>query len=271
MRIAILYICTGRYTIFWPEFYASCEEFFFKGHAKEYFVFTDGALKYSSIDNVHRIEQKRLGWPYDTLQRFNLFRSQERLLEKFDLIFFCNANIEFMQQVDQKILPKDECSIIVTQHPGYVDKKECDFPFERDQRSLAYIGYGRGEVYACGGFNGGYTSAYLRMITTLSDNIEADLNNGIIARWHDESHLNRYIQDHPYHLLPVSYCYPQYEIFREKEIVRIRDKACFGGSSMLRDQPRVLRVRLKDQLRYFAGKSGLLPYLRHIRKMLKIR
>lgn len=42
MKIAILYICTGKYNQFWDGFYKSSEEYFLKGKAeKEYFVFTD--------------------------------------------------------------------------------------------------------------------------------------------------------------------------------------------------------------------------------------
>lgn len=42
MRIAILYICTGKYNVFWDGFYKSSEKFFLKDEAeKEYFVFTD--------------------------------------------------------------------------------------------------------------------------------------------------------------------------------------------------------------------------------------
>ena len=40
-RIAIFYICTGKYDIFWNDFFASSENHFCRGHQKHYFVFTD--------------------------------------------------------------------------------------------------------------------------------------------------------------------------------------------------------------------------------------
>ena len=42
-RVAILYICTGKYNIFFADFYRSAEEYLLtdKQYKKEYFVWTD--------------------------------------------------------------------------------------------------------------------------------------------------------------------------------------------------------------------------------------
>jgi hypothetical protein len=34
------------------------------------------------------------------------------------------------------------------------------------------------------------------MVTTMKNNIDIDMKNGVIAVWHDESHLNKFIVDH---------------------------------------------------------------------------
>ena len=264
VNIAVLYICTGRFTLFWPEFFASCEEFFFQGERKEYVVFTDRPLAPCPPGIVHRIEQAQLGWPHDTLQRFSLFVGQADRLRNFDLVFFCNANVEFLRPVGREILPDNPDALIVTRHPGYADGDRRRFPYEDDPRSLACVPPDRGEVYVCGGFNGGYAPAYLRMAAALDANIRADMQAGIVARWHDESHLNRYILDNPYHLLPESYCRPQFSDTAE-EIVRIRDKLCYGGAANLREGA-PLKARCRDWLRYALYKVGLLPLLRRLRR-----
>ena len=41
MKIAIIYIGIGRYTVFWDEFYKSCEKNFIRNAQKHYFYFTD--------------------------------------------------------------------------------------------------------------------------------------------------------------------------------------------------------------------------------------
>lgn len=40
-KVAILYIATGRYTVFWDYFYQSAESNLLRECKKHYFVFTD--------------------------------------------------------------------------------------------------------------------------------------------------------------------------------------------------------------------------------------
>lgn len=41
MKVGILYICTGAYTVFWPDFFQSFQQNFLPGVEKTYYVFTD--------------------------------------------------------------------------------------------------------------------------------------------------------------------------------------------------------------------------------------
>ena len=43
MKVGILYICTGKYIVFWEEFYKSCQKYFLSDSecVKQYYVFTD--------------------------------------------------------------------------------------------------------------------------------------------------------------------------------------------------------------------------------------
>ena len=62
----------------------------------------------------------------------------------------------------------------------------------------------------CGGVNGGKAKPYMRLIGELERRIQDDYERGVIAVWHDESQLNRYIIDHTnYRLLTPSFCYPE--------------------------------------------------------------
>jgi len=72
--IAILYICTGKYDVFWKQFYKSCRKRFIPDYSKDYYVFTDAEILYKEEQgNVHKIKQECLGWPFDTLMRFQMF------------------------------------------------------------------------------------------------------------------------------------------------------------------------------------------------------
>ena len=65
-------------------------------------------------------------------------------------------------------------------------------------------------MYYAGGFNGGKPKHFLKMSKTIVNNIEKDFENNLIAVWHDESHMNRYLLNNPPTVeLTPSYCYPE--------------------------------------------------------------
>ena len=78
-KLGILYICTGKYDIFWEDFYKSCEKYFLPGYEKYYYVFTDAKEIYAEGENsrITKIYQENLGWPYNTLKRFSMFKGIE--------------------------------------------------------------------------------------------------------------------------------------------------------------------------------------------------
>lgn len=213
MRLAILYICTGRYNQFFPDFYKSCEEHLLKGNAdKEYFIWTDD-LNISNHSNVHIIEKQCEGFPKDSLFRFEMFLQKKEELKNFDYIYFFNSNAKFLHPVGKEILPSFEDSFLIgAQWPG--KRKPSNhpmfFPYERRKNSLAYIEpYKAPYIYFMGGINGGKAVEYLEMIETLACNIQVDYNNGIIAKVHDESHINKYFRDHKCKILTSEYCWPE--------------------------------------------------------------
>lgn len=235
MKIAILYICTGKYDVFWKGFYTSSEKYFLPSHHKEYFVFTDNDISPVN-ERVHPIHQEKLGWPYDTLMRFKMFHSIDDRLKYFDLIFFLNANMRFLTPVTDEILPSKKEGLLMVKHPGFFNKERKEFTYETNPLSLAYISENEGEHYFMGGFNGGWANDYLTLIETLNSNINKDLQNGIIALWHDESHLNSYMIGKRAKILNPDHGYPEgWEIPFEKKVI-ILDKSKLGGHSFLREE-----------------------------------
>ena len=232
MKIAILYICTGKYFIFWENFYRSMERYFLPYTIKHYFVFTDqNALLFN--ERVHLIYQQHLGWPFDTLLRFHMFHEIKEQLSQFDYIFFLNANMLCVAPIDEEILPKEE-QLVALLHPGFYAKERKFFTYENDPASLAFIQKNKGKYYFMGAFNGGKSKAYLKLIETLAHRIEKDLNKNIIAIWHDESHLNRYLLHKRVKKVDPSYGYPEdWDLPFEKKIM-ILDKNKFGGHDFLR-------------------------------------
>ena len=200
MKIGILYIATGKYTCFWPEFYRTAEQYLFPDDEKQYFVFTDSPE--IKGDNVTVIQRECQGFPADSLFRFEMFLSIKDQLEKMDYLYFFNSNVVFLERVAEELIPGAEHNYL----QGALSPMESIrkfppllFTYERNKKSLAYIPpYQKGPYhYYMGGFNGGRTPEFLQLCETLAENIRIDYENGIIARFHDESHINRYFRDFP--------------------------------------------------------------------------
>lgn len=229
-KVGILYICTGKYTVFWPEFYLSSEQFFLKKSEVHYFVFTDSdSVEYQhENDRIHVIHQEAYNWPYSTLLRFSIFLSARELLQTCDYVFFFNANAQFVVPVaEEDFLPRaaEGESLLVVQHPGFYNKKRYDFTYDRNPRCSAYIPYWKGNIYICGGINGGTTDAFLTMCERLSALINKDLDDNIIPEWHDESHINKYILNRKdVRILTPAYCSPEGWQMPYECAILIRDK-----------------------------------------------
>ena len=225
-KLGILYLATGPYIKFWPVFYTSMENHFCKNSDHFYFVFTDDKTNkiFEGCNNIHFIEIFNMPWPLVTLLRFHFFNMIKDELAKMDYLIFSNANIECCKDVNEAEL-FENTDLFFTQHPGYYQKKPKYFVLERSKYSTAYVPYREKTKYVIGAFFGGKSKAFLSMSNELKKNIEEDLKRNIIAKWHDESHLNRYYANHQNNrLVSPAYCYPSSFEIPMEPILRSVDK-----------------------------------------------
>lgn len=221
MKIALLYICTGRYAQFFDTFYESAERYLLEGKEKHYFVWTDND-QLTTAPNVTLIHRKCQGFHMDSLMRFDMFLSMADQLRAYDYTFFMNANMLLVAPVDDAILPESLAAVV---HPGYYNKPAWRFPYEHNKKSKAYIPPRQGDYkYYMGSLNGGRTNDYLALAETCSRQIHDDLDRGIIAKYHDESHLNRYLRDHACKPLSPAYAYIEGKQMPFEAKIVIRDK-----------------------------------------------
>ena len=281
MKIAVLYIALGRYSVFWKEFYETAEQFLLPEDEKTYFVFTDNEeIPFETASNVQKIAQPKLGWPYDSLMRFDMFLGIEQTLSTYDYAIFFNANLAFRNTVGREILPAASQDGLVTgSHEFYYNKQANEFPYERNPQSTAYIPYGSGHHYARGTLIGGQSEAFLTMCRVLSHNIKMDNDRKIMAVWHDESHINKYLVDKNPLILPVNYLYPTEEWMEDKswyqnnpfkadvkiECVNKNDPK-YGGLAYLRGDD-LKPFSLKKKCFYLLSKvAPLKPWRKKLRK-----
>lgn len=258
MKIAVLYICTGKYDIFWEDFYKSCEHNFCHDTIKHYFVFTD-SKQISSNGNTSVIYQDNLGWPFNTLYRYRMFLRISNLLKEYDKIVFFNGNCLFKKNIAVEEFFGANSSLIACLHPGFYNKPVTEFTYETRENSTARVK--DPHYYLAGGINGGDRDTFLEYCHILAENIETDLKNGIVALWHDESYWNALINNNyarlqdKLHLLSPAYLYPEgWNLPFECKIL-LRNKANYGNHEFLRNGiNQTLVGRILRRLKIMLGK-----------------
>lgn len=200
VRVGLLVIVTRRYHEFLAPLLESADRNFLPGTDVSYQVFTDRELDVRSSRSIiaHPVEHRP--WPFMTLGRYGIFHSHRRSLSALDYLYYCDVDMIFESAVGQEIISDR----VVVQHPGYHGRRGTP---ETNPASLACVHPWEQMQYFAGGFNGGSAGCFLEMCGVLSGRIDRDLENGVIAVWHDESHLNRYMIDNPpTKVLDPSYC-----------------------------------------------------------------
>jgi len=205
MKICILNIATNKYINFVEQLLESVEENFLNGHDISALVFTNHEIEEVS-DNVKISQIEHEPWPIPTLKRYHYFMSEAEYISQFDYCFYMDVDMRIEDKVGDEILG----DLVATQHPGFWWKDKNQFSYERRQISTAYVPMGEGNMYYAGGFNGGKPEHFLKMSEQIVKNVDEDAKKGLVAVWHDESHMNRYLIDNPPSIeLNPSYCYPE--------------------------------------------------------------
>jgi histo-blood group ABO system transferase len=192
MSIAVVIIATGeKYVPYAAPLIASLKQFFPPHHV---FLFTDSGEEFEAT----KIYLEHRPWPRPTLMRYHTILEQRDELQQYDYIFYMDVDL----RVVNRIAPEEILShgITAVLHGGFPTT------FERRTESTAYVG--SNPPYYQGTIVGGPTASFLRMCKIISWNIDEDDSHGIVAVWHDESHLNRYLLDNPpSKVLSPAYCF----------------------------------------------------------------
>ncbi len=200
-KVGLLIVATGKYDRFVDPLIESARKHFCTDQEVTYFVFTDGTI--SEGDDVVRVFQSRMGWPYDTMMRNDVYNQHKELFSSQDYLYAVDADMLFVDTVGTEIFGDR----VATLHVGYIGTRGT---YETDPDSLACVYPDEGEYYFAGGIFGGSREEFFKIIAETTSRIYDDLSHGIIAIWHDESHWNRYCIDHkPTVILSPSYCFPE--------------------------------------------------------------
>ena len=202
LKIGLLVIATGKYDIFIPPLFKSVKKHFFKNDDVKLYVFTDQDIP--NKENIVKIAIPHEPWPNPTLKRYHHFFDNKDVFSDREYLFYCDVDMLFVGDVDKEILPE---KLLGVEHPGFYGGRRGTYDDNKD--STAYVAPNHGDIYYAGGFNGGTKEDFLNMSEHIKHNVDIYFSKNIIAKWHDESHMNRYFIDNPPKTLNPSYCYPE--------------------------------------------------------------
>lgn len=237
MKIAINVIATNKYLYFLDKLCHSISNNFDEYIKISIIVYTNMEIPPSVVERNNRINFRRVhieheDWPYTTLKRFEYFMKDADFLLSCDYCYYIDADSMLVSKIDNDIFP--ESGMVGTIHPCLYNGTGTP---ERNPDSKAFIPHEANNRYYCGGFFGGKSDQFIKMSREIMDNINDDLSRGIIAVWHDESHINKYfydntpeiILDHPFavaeNLTPI----------KEESKILFLDKNVIGGHEFFRN------------------------------------
>jgi len=214
IKIAVVFIGTGKYLNFLPTWYESCENFLVKNIQKKYFVFTDGDID-DLPENINLFYQEHLQWPYITLYRWNTILQIKKNLLDFDYVLFLDADMRVVDEILEEDLFTDK-KYIGVHHPchflGMEPHTKYPGAFETNQKSCAAITPEDDiSMYWQGCLWGGKVPYVIEMIEQLDKRTKIDEEKNIIAQWHDESHMNKFFLENKndVHTLGPQFAYPE--------------------------------------------------------------
>lgn len=203
MNIGLLIIATGKYKIFLDNLIKSADLFFMKEHKVTYYLFVDEIVEIESNRKIEQIIIEHKEWPFPTLLRYKHFHDNNEKISKNDYLYYVDSDMIFENKVDEEIFG----DIVCVAHPWFIGNRGTP---ENDKKSLAYIPDSVNFQYMAGAFLGGKSDIILNMFSFISKQIEIDLSRGIIAKWHDESHSNKFFILYSTKILTPEYCYNKY-------------------------------------------------------------
>lgn len=192
---------------------------------------------------IHQIPA--YGWPEATLLRYRFFDSEKEHLAE-DLLMYMDSDLIVKSDFSKLVYKSAFGNrIVLVDHPGFARSGPHrgpfalnwlrNFPFfemrvnrileklqrfglwrgnarfqagswETNSNSTAYVPWLKRRQYFYGAIWFGKNDVFQNMCKLLRQNVDMDLKSGIIAVWHDESHLNWFAANHGCKIASKDFC-----------------------------------------------------------------
>jgi hypothetical protein len=228
-ELGILMVATNSYLERWKDTVLSLEESSLFDVSTRIHLFTnrpEEALSWSR-KNLKRITVSAYrisgwGWPEATLLRYEFFHKNQSQISE-SVLMYLDSDMEVRSDFSKFLEPeKWKNGLAFVQHPGYSLPNglirfkylilnpqkiiSCSLSllkngnalgsWETRQTSKAYVPRKTRKKYVHGAIWFGKNEEFKRLCTELSHRTREDLAKGVIAIWHDESHLNWFLANH---------------------------------------------------------------------------
>ena len=236
--IGVLSVATNIYLNYWKQMVASANNLAKKSDLVTFTVFTDNPIEAiefgDTLENitVNVFKIPAYSWPDATLLRYSIFEDHSSHLQT-DILVYLDADMLMVanpwERIKESLATEGMCFV---QHPGYwrprkVKKMKFYFTnprsaisdlliwtrsggigaWEGDIRSKAFIPRSKRKNYYCGGMWFGTRETFIRLLRELSENVKEDNENSVMARWHDESHLNYWASQNEHTFVSPEFCF----------------------------------------------------------------
>jgi hypothetical protein len=260
--IGVMTVATNIYFDYWQKMVASADERTMRSDQITFFVFSEQIQKIDAfsktLKNVKVIGFRvtPYGWPDATLLRYAIFRDHYSMMNT-DVLMHLDADMLFAsnpwKNVTRLVANNQICLI---QHPGFWRSRGLSRvifylrnpltmykdlrmkislggigAWETRPQSEAFVPRKLRRQYFCGGTWFGPRQAIGEMLEELSGQVSEDKKIEVIAKWHDESHLNKWAAQKSINTFSPELCfdetYPQLKklipsiiAVRKKEMTR---------------------------------------------------
>lgn len=257
MEISLISIATNGYTKYWLQMINSLISSMQEITRIRVHVLTDDPefVKLNAPSHlraefiIHKIESEP--WPYPTLLRYKYINSIVNELGT-NYFMYLDADMKVHAGFDKNLKNLFEMhDMNFVAHPGFwrdTQKQNLSLTFsslrrsvsdiyrmirigglgdwETRRESLAFVPREHRDVYICGGVWFGKVTTLKELALALESNTSTDLAEGLIAKWHDESHLNAWYVKNGGWVLSPEYCFdPTYPQLRNlKPLIEAVDK-----------------------------------------------
>lgn len=237
-KYSVISIATGdKYLNYWFEMVKSFKSNLLEINQITFYILTDDivkAKKYGEILelnlSVHLIPPYR--WPEATLMRYKEILNIQDFIQS-EILIYLDADMLVKKDFIKLLEPEKWFNdIALVAHPGYWRPKKFELmriylkspkclikdlwrhlsvgglgAWETNKLSKAFVRRIQRKEYVCGGAWFGKRKQLIAMISECSKNVEFDLQVGLIAKWHDESHLNYWSANNQTTILNPSFCF----------------------------------------------------------------